>query len=195
MKKEDIYKSLSVRVLNRRQKKDIEGIAPYVSVVGIPTACFYRTGIGHMHPVTFDDLECLGITERELFRTAYCRTQEDHPALFTRICDLAGLDVPEDMERDIFVLTNWEVRYGACVLFYPGAASSIANILGGSYYILPSSVHDLVIVPDKGIMSVGEMYEMVCDINKDVPEEDQLADAVFFYSAGGRELMCVAGGC
>ena len=52
----------------------------------------------------------------------------------------------------------------------------------GDYYILPSSIHEVLIVPATCGLDRDELKEMVCTVNRDqVAPEDQLSDEVYFY--------------
>ena len=46
-----------------------------------------------------------------------------------------------------YVLSNKLRNYGAACIAYPHVLEMIGGILGTDYYVLPSSVHEVVIVP------------------------------------------------
>ena len=55
----------------------------------------------------------------------------------------------------------------------------------GKYFILPSSIHELLLVPDDGTMSPEEAAEMVAAVNsQEVSPEDRLVDGAFLYCDG-----------
>lgn len=47
----------------------------------------------------------------------------------------------------MYVLTNRMRSYGAACIAYPYIPGMIGETLGSDYYILPSSVHEVMIVP------------------------------------------------
>ena len=52
----------------------------------------------------------------------------------------------------------------------------------GDYFILPSSVHETLVVPDDGRVSLQELTDMVKEVNMtQVNPEDQLTDQVYHY--------------
>ena len=58
----------------------------------------------------------------------------------------------------------------------------IGGILKTNYYVLPSSVHEVVIVPCCGSISMAELDDMVKDINEtQVAEEEVLSDHAYLY--------------
>lgn len=98
-----------------------------------------------------------------------------------------------DMEQDappMYVLTNESKLNGAAVLFYPEIQEKIAEQLGGDYFVLPSSVHEVLIVPDQGILEYQELKDMVNDVNNtQVPPDEVLTGEVYSYDKESRQLM------
>ena len=82
----------------------------------------------------------------------------------------------------MYVLTNRIRSYGAACMAYPYIPEMIGRTLGTDYYILPSSVHEVMIVPADGGLAGGELEEMVLEINAtQVAEEEVLSDHVYYY--------------
>lgn len=98
-----------------------------------------------------------------------------------------------DMEQDappMYVLTNESKLNGAAVLFYPEIQEKIAEQLGGDYFVLPSSVHEVLIVPDQGILEYQELKDLVNDVNNtQVPPDEVLTGEVYSYDKESRQLM------
>jgi hypothetical protein len=87
---------------------------------------------------------------------------------------------PED-ER-IFVASVDNKVHGAAVLAYPGFFEQAKKVVGGNFYILPSSIHECLLVPDKVEMGFRELSDMVRDVNMtQVAPEDKLTDTVYHY--------------
>ena len=82
----------------------------------------------------------------------------------------------------MYVLSNNLRNYGAACIAYPHIMETIGEILQEDYYILPSSVHEVVIVPYSKEISRGEMDNMVRDINEtQVADEEVLSDHAYLY--------------
>lgn len=55
--------------------------------------------------------------------------------------------------------------------------------------ILPSSIHEVLLLPDDGDISYNEMSRLVAHINQtEVPKEDRLSNQVYFYSRQNQSL-------
>ena len=95
-------------------------------------------------------------------------------------------DVKSDDSRSgMMVLTTKNMELGSAALFYPGMQLRISEVLGfRDYYVLPSSVHEVLIIPDNGSFNSKELAQMVKSVNKDmVPIQEQLGDKVLHYRA------------
>ena len=63
------------------------------------------------------------------------------------------------------------------------------RILGDDYYVLPSSVHEVVLVPESKGMAPDEMDAMVAEINEThVEEEELLSNHAYIYERKARRL-------
>lgn len=142
-----------------------------------------------------------GTTKEELYRLAKKNTPELLPPVIKTIkeimCDMLKehlgdfymdelLDdlLEEDSERKPFyVLSNEKQINGAGCLLYEDCLKKFAEEQNADVIILPSSVHEVILLPDKGDMDYAELQEMVSQINRnEVPEEDVLSDGVYKYS-------------
>lgn len=91
-------------------------------------------------------------------------------------------ELPEHLSEAV-VVTNREGIYGASALFCPGVLRTMAESFGGDLVILPSSIHEMILLPAGG-SDFTRLREMVSSINlTQVPEEDRLTDNVYIYDA------------
>ena len=64
----------------------------------------------------------------------------------------------------------------------------MADYLEGPYFILPSSVHETILLPDRGESAEG-LLEIVKEINHtQVAPEEVLTDSVYHFTPGDRFL-------
>lgn len=84
-----------------------------------------------------------------------------------------------------FVLTNSEFYWGAGALFYPGVLGRIHGLLDGDYYVLPSSVHELIIIKADG-QDPRQLADMVRSANRSVVEENEVLSDDLYICGSGR---------
>lgn len=89
-------------------------------------------------------------------------------------------------EDAMYVLTNSSKLNGATVILYPDVLKQIGEKLGKDYYILPSSLHELIVVPKSDFTKVSELEIMIKEVNStQVLPDEVLADHPYEFS---REL-------
>ncbi|MCR5251047.1 MAG: DUF5688 family protein [Lachnospiraceae bacterium] len=89
----------------------------------------------------------------------------------------------------MFVLTNRAKYYGAACMLYPGVLRSFAERLGKSLYILPSSIHELILLGDNGMEAPGKLRDMVRQVNEtQVAADEVLSDSIYYYDLPTDEL-------
>ena len=82
---------------------------------------------------------------------------------------------------------------GASVLAYPNLQEQLESVFPQGCYILPSSLHELIIVPKDIGMSPKEMEEMVREINqKEVAREEVLSDRVYEFDKETKKLCQIS---
>lgn len=91
----------------------------------------------------------------------------------------------ENQEKKIpmYVLTNKQKLYGAACMLYPGVLKKFAEKIKQDFYILPSSIHEAILIPANAGCDQQSLHEIVTDINRtQVAADEILADSVYFYS-------------
>lgn len=92
------------------------------------------------------------------------------------------LERGENITSKIYVLTNEQRLFGAACLLYKNVLHSFAETINRNFYILPSSVHEVLLVPEEENMAETELSSMVWEINRnELDEEDILSDEVYYY--------------
>lgn len=130
-------------------------------------------------------LKLWGIDEDELYPLAAENTPRLLPLRYQTMVDAIGKEdaelVPGE-EPEMYVITNQEGVYGAAAILYPGALKDISDQIGSDLLILPSSVHELILLPFDEYAKEIDFWEMVAEVNQtEVPPEDILSGEVYRY--------------
>ncbi len=89
----------------------------------------------------------------------------------------------------MLLISNSKNFFGAAALFYDGLMEFIAGMIGGSYYVLPSSVNELILLPDDGETDPECLAALVRDVNRTVVRPDEwLSDNVYYYDAQAKQF-------
>lgn len=97
--------------------------------------------------------------------------------------------IKEDKPMDMFVLTNEQKNFGASCILYPNVLKDFADKEQNDFYIIPSSVHEVILVPKK-----AENRERLCEILNEVNKKeldtiDLLSDTVYEYDREKDEVI------
>lgn len=139
--------------------------------------------------ITNQMLEGYGITPEQLMADADFLVPLRKPVVIrplgeviAEMLGVEGTEVSDD--PSLLVATVPEAVNGAGVLGYPLFFEQAAEAAGGSYYLLPSSVHEVLLLPDDNSVQVQELNNMISSINEtEVKPEERLADEAYHYDA------------
>lgn len=94
-----------------------------------------------------------------------------------------------------YVLTNSCGINGSACILYPGVLKHFAEGMGKDILILPSSIHEVLLLPDEGNVSCEALSRLISRVNRSqVPSWDRLSNQVYLYSRDdGR--TCLASHC
>ena len=83
----------------------------------------------------------------------------------------------------MYVLTNKQGINGASCLLYEDLIRSFADKLQSDLYILPSSIHELILIPTQNNGDRSSLKEMVVEVNlTQVAPEEVLSDNVYYFN-------------
>lgn len=150
--------------------------------------------------VTNQLIETMGVTPEQLHADAMENAPELKPAVIKGMSevmaemmgvsteDLAMMGMPMDpADEQMFVASVPDKIHGAGVLAYQDFMDQAAERVGGDFFILPSSIHEVLIVPDNGNMSLSDLEAMVKEVNAtQVAPEDKLTDSVYHYDSQAK---------
>lgn len=98
-------------------------------------------------------------------------------------------DSDNSRSHTIYVLSNRRKLYGACCMLYPNLLKETAKRLGSGLYILPSSIHEVLLIPATKDINPSALNLMVREVNDtQVADEEILADHIYYYSLTNEAL-------
>lgn len=145
--------------------------------------------------VTKEMLSLMKVTEIELFDAAMNNMKSDGynvQDIFSVIMGITDETIPDDENCEkMFVMTNADKRYGAAGLL--NITSIVEKIGDKSCFLLPSSLHEILVVPENDEIDVQILKTMVVEVNTtSVAEEEKLSDSVYYYSSTSGTITIAA---
>lgn len=202
---ETMKKNVFLRLVNREKNKELLAKVPYMEFMDLAIIYFYSLAISEDVQgtliLTKEHQNFLGVTTEELHQAAEKNTKQRYPAKVYQMGDLVakvkktlGIELlePATEESFMYVLSNETGLFGAISVFFQEELKKIADQLGHNLYILPSSIHEMILVPDYNIFLPEKFLEMVQDINTtQVQETEILSDSVYYYDRAVEQLRRV----
>ena len=135
--------------------------------------------------VTQDLLHQWGVSEDELYKTAYDNMKEHFPEICQPLSDVLGILDPSEEEKpecELYLLSMGKMLYGAAALIYGEALRNLADRLESDIYILPSSIHEVLLLPAEERQDEDSLLYMVRSINRtQVRRQEWLSDNIYRY--------------
>lgn len=155
---ESVKDKLCFRLVNREKNEEILKDAPHREFLDMEIiyAVFVdggRLGRGTI-TVRGEHFDKWGVSEADLYEAAMENTPKLYPmqvhTMRDVLAEISG-DIPEEaFAITMLILSNSFGTFGAAALAYPGVREEIAERVGGSYYVMPCSVHEVIILPAEG---------------------------------------------
>lgn len=142
--------------------------------------------------ITNDLLNKWGITIEELHATAISNMENDEYKAVDIKKLIFDMDDDEkescDLEYEMLVLTNDRKMYAAAGVLNTEFMSRIVE--NRRYYMIPSSVHEWIMIPESDNDITKLLNYNIQDVNKTLDEKEVLSDHVYFYSVENGLEMC-----
>ncbi len=138
---------------------------------------------------TYTLLKLAGSNTPRLFPVRYCPVSQ----ALQGFSDTDQAEVLSYGAGEPYLLTNQQGINGAAAWLYPNQMEQISQGHGKDLYILPSSVHELIVLAEEDREQEERLVEMVREVNREcVSTEDYLSDHVYLYDYQKRTIKMIA---
>lgn len=206
---ERVKDRICYRLINEERNRELLSEIPNIPFLDLAVCFIYSFENSEMGNgsilVRNQYMETWGVSVRELWDAANRNTK----TLFLPECSSMenilketgmqerGDFQPELPETDgkffsMSVLSNRQRVFGSAVILYEGYLERIGDRFGKNYFILPSSIHEVILLPESGGEDCGDMRAMIREINEtQVEEQEVLSDSLYYYDRQKKKLRIV----
>lgn len=191
----NIKERLALRIVSKERNQEELYNLVYEEVcdlVAIATICVERNGEGVKSiRITQDLARKWNVSNEEILEAAKENTSTLFPPkiqdLYEFVQDMVDISKEELSQGrknfpDLQILTNDLCINGASVILYDSFMKEVYERFGGKFIILPSSVHEVLVVPLEDSVYIPYLQEVVESINQRFVAEDEiLSDNVYMY--------------
>lgn len=201
MAKERLYLS----VINAEKNEELLNSVPYRKIEDL--ACIAKFRLDAEASVVVNETLCrqfrltaeevLEIGERNMVKNGYqCEPLDLEIKRILKEQGVADREIEEGMMKTqssmMYVASTANHMEGAAVIASREAMHDFYEKIGEPFYILPSSRHEVILLPDRCGLETADLAEMVKDVNRQVVDEkDVLSDHVYHFD--GRQIERVDG--
>lgn len=153
--------------------------------------------------ITNKEMELWNITLEELYQTASINTRRLFPATIQPIQQLLSeyLDKDADIqelldqtpdELQLFILSNEPRINGSTSMIYDGILADFAKKIKKDLYILPSSIHEVLLMPATKEIEEQALLNLVRDANRTVVGlPDILSDSIYRFDSKHNRIIMI----
>lgn len=186
------------RLVNREKNQEMLREMPYVEYLNLAIVFSVILEMGGEEKaasmlIKNEHLDWWEVTKEEVYEAACRNTERLFPCELSpmwAVLQAMQAETPAEADgEDMLILTNARKSFGASALLYKGMLKKIGDSLGEDFYVLPSSVHEVIVLPEGMAPEWEELNGMVREINEtQVEEEEVLSDDAYFYERAQERL-------
>lgn len=198
-----------MRMVNLERNRELLAESPYVVWNDLAITfrwMAYQNDVGIATAlITNRELQQWQVDVEVLMQTALENTPRYFPAYFQDIEELVKEIVPaqeweqfqkewnqEEQQLPMYVLTNSQRMNGAAVILYPGMLEQLSQQYPQGFYLLPSSIHEWILIPWEAEIEVTELQQMVANVNEEaVAQAEWLSENIYCYRTETEGIQVV----
>lgn len=194
----NIQSKIAMKLIHYEQNQEFLKHVPHIRFLDL-AVIFYcllpiDSSVGNATITIFNShLDFWDVSLDTLFQLARENSPRILPPEWNDLCSLLKGAVPaqlysslihaDDPLYPMFVLTNRESLFGASCMLYDQLIASYARRFQSDFYILPSSIHEIILIPASSREQMDLFSEMVREVNRtQVADEEILSDHAYYYS-------------
>ena len=202
-----VKERICCKVINYDSNRELLMKIPHIRILDLAVVFYYSfhdkvMGSGTIQ-IYDSHLEMWGVRKEELLEVAKRNTPNLFPSVVSSMVEMAmsflgtgEISMEEaracEAGMPMYIVTNKQKEYGAINLFNVELLRDFANLKNKcNFWIIPSSLHEVLLVPDDGRTCAAELLNMVTEVNgTQVMPEEVLANSIykFVYATGEVRL-------
>lgn len=190
---EQIKKNLFYRLINYEKNQEMLKYCPHERFLDLAVTyrwAAYKNADGMASAMVRNkELLMWGVSKEQMIKDARKNTEEIFPVSMRKIQSVLPVRITDE-EIPLFVLSNGDYMNGASVILYDHVLRDFAEHMGHDLYILPSSIHEVIILlDDEFVRNPEELAMMVRETNRMVVnKEEVLSDHIYHYDREKDEI-------
>lgn len=195
--------NLVLQVIGSENNKVIMEESPFRVIEGTNLICIYKWVIGENKNgvcsarITNKDIARYGLdkfSDDELYELALKNTQRLFPGVVRDMMEMLDMPFPDEIPEEdrMWVVTNEKGINGATSILYKGILEEVFEKIGGNFYIIPSSIHEIICISAKN-RDAEPLKTLVGEVNGGLVENhERLSYNVYLYEVETDSIRIAA---
>jgi len=199
----EIKDAICFSLVNREADKEVLRKYPYIEVLDLAMLFYYKCDKGFKKGaitiISERNRKKWGVSLEQLREVAIENTIRLLPPIFQTIEQMIDgiaeeenllIEHEEEPLERMYVLTNEEKYLGAGTILYPEVLSKVHAQVKADFFIIPSSLHEVIIMLDVGNVMLSNLENLVAEMNEQFLEADEvLSNNIYRYDSEADELI------
>ena len=206
---ENVKKKVAFKLVNTEKNQQMLKEVPHIPLLDLSIVFYILVDVDEKGSATIqiqnEHIENWNVNVEQLYKDAKLNVKCLIPArlmcmqhVIEKLCDISKGEekdllkakFPPENKEFMYILTNSIHQFGAAVLAYPNILEMASRIIGEDFYLLPSSIHEVILIPKSKSPDLKDLNEMINEVNEtQVQEEEVLSDHAYYYEKNTHTLM------
>ncbi|HBV83311.1 MAG TPA: hypothetical protein DEB74_11095 [Lachnospiraceae bacterium] len=206
----NVKNNIVYKLIHTERNRELLEDIPYIEFLDLSIVfqCLISKKESHLETLLIHNVhtKLWGVTVEELYRAAEENTQKLLPHELRNMADvMEEIMKEEDAEefnhgdcmaelestKPLYVLTNKKGIDGAVSMIYPGLLKDFADRIGSGFYIIPSSVHEVLLLPSENTEDRENLKDMVKEINDTQMEAEEILSYSMYWFDNIKGKICI----
>lgn len=191
---ETVKKGLYYKLISTERNTALLNTIPHVPFLDLDIVFYYSLETDGLPEgsilVKNSHMEMWGVNTETLMMDARMNSPLSMPVKCREMKDVLmelkpdAFDMTDELNNmpAMYVISNCRMVNGASTILYPGILTELSDRLKGNLYIIPSSVHEVIVIPDDGRETSESLRSMIYSINRtQLDPQEVLSDSLYYY--------------
>lgn len=206
----NVKNNIVYKLINTERNREMLEDIPYIEFLDLSVVfqCLLSRNESHLETLLIHNVhtKLWDVTVEELYKVAVENTRVLLPYEIKNMADVIDEIMKEEdaehfkhedcmakLESNniMYVLSNQKRIDGAVSMIYPGLLRDFADKIGSSFYIIPSSVHEVLLLPSENPEDRENLKDMVKEINDTQMEAEEILSYSLYWFDKDKSEICI----
>lgn len=207
---EAVKSNIVYKLINTERNRELLEDIPYIEFLDLSVVfqCLLSRNESHLETLLIHNVhtKLWDVTVVDLYKAAKENTGRllsyeirDMEEVMDEILKAEGMEefdyeesmVEPESNKVMYVLSNEKRIEGAVCMIYPGLLRDFADKIGSSFYIIPSSVHEILLLPSENPEDREELKSMIKEINDTQMEAGEILSYSLYWFDKDKSEICI----